>query len=183
MDRVVNQIDIFDHLIPTVAGETLVPNDIIENQGDYVIRYTPNIGTARIPIEGSNEIRFYPIYGAQTNELVWEDVPVPNLKWRKFTDSRGDFYYLVNEEGHIVTDGINCFRAMSLDGEIPTNWTPINIGSDIVAIQREWGDSVLVLYRGVYYNAYIITYTPEEGETKTFEFIDNKPRFTLNEYR
>ena len=104
--------------------------------------------------------------------------------WRKYTGSNGDAYYLVNEEGRIITDGVNCYRADAMDGETPTNWYPVNIGSGIDAIESEWGEPVLVLYTPQSVNSYMITYSWEGiSYQEYFRFVRGVPQFELNEYR
>ena len=185
MDRVVTGPEVFEKLSPVVGGMTLVPDRIGERNDQYIISYTPNIATVYVPKSGSDTIRYIPYPSQTVQQLNWNEEPIvrPTLMWRKYTGSNGDAYYLVNEQGRIITDGVNCYRADAMDGETPTNWYPVNIGSEIVAIESEWGESMLVLYNPQSVNSYMITYSWEGvSYHEYYKFVRGVPQFELNEY-
>lgn len=186
MDRVVTGPEVFEKLSPVVGGMTLIPDRIGEVNDQYNIQYTPSLASVWIPKDGSETIRYIPYPSQTVQQINWIEEPIvrPTLMWRKYTDGSGDAYYLVNEQGRIITDGVNCYRAEAMDGDSPTSWYPVNIGNDIVAIESEWGERVLVLYTPQSVNSYMITYSWEGyryGEY--FRFNQGIPQFDLNEYR
>lgn len=186
MDRVVTGPEVFEKLSPVVGGMTLIPDRIGERNNQYFIEYTPSIATVWIPKDGSDTIRYIPYPGQTVQELNWNEEPIvrPTLMWRKYTGSNGDAYYLVNEEGRIITDGVNCYRATDIDGDTPTIWSPVNIGSEIVEIESQWGERVLVLYYAQSFNNFTITYTwVEYSYTEYYRFVSGVPQFELDEYQ
>lgn len=186
MDRVVTGPEVYEKLSPVVGGMTLVPDSIGERNDQYFIEYTPALATVWIPKSGSDTIRYIPYPSQTVQQLNWNEGSVarPTLMWRKFTDHRGDFYYLVNEEGRIISDGNNCYRAETMEGDLPTSWYPAMIGSDIVAIERVWGEPVLVLYTPQSINSYMLTYSWEGySYAEHFRFNQGIPQFELNEFR
>lgn len=186
MDRVVTGPEVFEKLSPVVGGMTLVPESIGERNDQYFIQYSPALATVWIPKNGSDTIRYIPYPSETVQQLNWNEGAVarPTLMWRKFTDNRGDFYYLVNEEGRIISDGYNCYRAEAMEGDMPTSWYPAMIGSDIVAIERVWGEPVLVLYTPQSVNSYMLTYSWEGySYQEYYRFVRGVPQFELDEYR
>lgn len=114
--------------------------------------------------------------------------PTPVVEQTLMYRSSGTRYYLVNEEGRLISDGIHVFHedieGDPLDPLHTGRYFPVELDPAILTpLINNWGDLVLVLYRALAYNNYEITYGTYAGYPKLYEFRQGVPQFNLNEYR
>ena len=114
--------------------------------------------------------------------------PTPVVEQTIMYRARGTRYYLVNEEGRLISDGTRVFREElegdPLDPLHTGRYFPIELDPAILTpLINNWGDLVLVLYRAQAYNNYEITYGTYAGYPKLYDFRQGVPQFDLNEYR
>lgn len=113
--------------------------------------------------------------------------PAPVVEQTLMYRASGTRYYLVNEEGRLISDGTHVFRedleGDPLDPLHTGRYFPVELDPAILTpLINNWGELVLVLYRAQAYNNYEITYGTYAGYPKLYDFRQGVPQFELNEY-
>lgn len=113
--------------------------------------------------------------------------PAPVVEQTLMYRTSGTRYYLVNEEGRLISDGKHVFlediEGDPLDPLHTGRYFPVELDPAILTpLINNWGKLVLVLYRAQAYNNYEITYGTYAGYPKLYEFRQGVPQFELKEY-
>lgn len=114
--------------------------------------------------------------------------PAPVVEQTIMYRASGTRYYLVNEEGRLISDGTHVFRedieGDPLDPLHTGRYFPVELDPAVLTpLINNWGDLILVLYRAQAYNNYEITYGTYAGYPKLYDFRQGVPQFELNEYQ